>query len=145
MVKLERDKHPPVLRVSTKPGQTSNVFEETDNCSTDLLGYILAQAYSDGMSALRIRAELGTQSVELKYFGLSPYGAPTWWQMSPPPCGAYSGLIKAVVGACMFESGMQPVGVLRLVVNGYSVDVKVELRSWYDVEMHWAPRPPPAG
>lgn len=100
-----------------------------------LLGYILAQAVMDGMSAVAFEADEATGSVRMRYRGVRPEGETQWWDMTAPPPEAYSPLVRAIVEATTFEPGIAPRGAMRLLLNKREVVVRVNVRSWRDIEL----------
>ena len=143
MVKLLGRARRPLLRVIAPPGSghsievDSNMTRSPPHLFTELLGLILAQAINDGMWAVSVGASITDGSVYLKYYGPSARGMPTWWEMTPPPTEAYTRLVKAVVEATVFEGCLEPRGTIHAQINEQRIDVTVEIRNWFDINLNW--------
>lgn len=129
------------MDVRVRPGEAVDVFESRGSVAEDrfreLLGLIIAQAFHDGMSAVKLGVDRGTQRVYLRYYG--PGGAPDarWWDMTAPPADAYLGLVKAAVEVAEFASGLDPRGTIHGQVNRQAVDVRVEFSNWEELTLAW--------
>lgn len=145
MVSLLEQDDGPLLRVCAKPGgavtvEADEVAPSRAACRT-LLGYILAQAYYDGMTAVKLRVSQATTTVQMFYVGPDESGLITQWEMKPPPPNAYAGLLQALLEACTLQPGIEGRGTLRLQVNDERVNVSINMVSWHEVNLEWHRRP----
>ena len=97
---------------------------------------MIAQAYTDGMTRIAIGCVPENRAVHVRYFG-PQHGERQWWDMLPPPSDVYALLVRAVIEATTFKSGVDPVGVIRAEINKTKLDIQVVLRSWFDLELSW--------
>ena len=132
-----------VLDVRAKAGQSHGVDASPEAAREHpeefqrLLGLLVAQAYQDGMTAIRFEADPGSQTLTMGYFGPRDGKQPIWWDMTPPPGECYGAMIKAIVEATQFEAGVCASGTLQVYVNRQLVVVNVAIVDWYHVKLSW--------
>jgi hypothetical protein len=146
MVKLMPRGSSRVLRIRARSVKAPIVLAEPAgtrragrDAFTQLLGYILLQAFTDGMSAIRISTDPETRSIRLAYRGLSNTGDATWWEMTPPPPETYGPLIRAIIEAGTFGPTLEPNGRILAVLNGRSLEISVHFPEWRELTLSWTP------
>jgi hypothetical protein len=124
----------PVLDVRALPGAVLAPISDP----VQLIGAILAQAVTDGMSAVELTANPDSSEIVMRYSS-GDGGKEETWEMRAPPAEIYARLIGTIIRITRFESGVRPVGEIRSRINRYPLLAKVELRSWYSVRISWVP------
>ncbi len=107
---------------------------------TRLLGAIVNQAMTDGMTRVRFGIDAPTGEPRMQYFGPVFHMASqrTWWDMTPAPPECYPALLQVCMGLAVLDSRLPLRGTIAAVRNGERLSLSFAADSLDAFELTWS-------